>query len=1460
MELDSHANMPVIGKNAYVIRDSGRKASVTPYSPEYQAKELSIVDALVLYQDEVYGKEYLLLIRNALYVPSLQHHLIPPFILREKGIQVRDTAKIHLQDPGNDDHAIIFDQTFRIPLNLFGIFSCFKVRKPTIEEVNTVEDVYLMTPDDFNPHDPAYALNEEQMLDWKGDIVPEMHRQRILLEDVPELPMEIASATCISTEEQHRIDALLLDSIDESDHKPTVRSEIAALWPNLCEVTLSKRLQEKAEETRLKCSLGATVAHESAWLEDDSDDEGDEESTIKSDEQLDAIDEDELMDQLYEKISNGEISLGDLDAEDLRKYGVSSTYAKPKQGLNAAHLSKVWKIDLQTAQRTLDATTQRQVHQDTPHLARNFDTGDRMLRYRRIHQYFFMDTFFASKKRGMSSRKNTCCQLFVTDKGFVYVVPMQSKKNVLSAVKQFAKEIGAPDAVIADAAGEQTSQDLKKFLKSIGTSLRILEKGTPWANKAELYIGLLKAAVRRDMASSNCPLAFWDYCVERRARINNLTARDIFKLHGQVPQTTVTGETGDISNVWKFGWYEWCYFLESSEAFPQPKKCLARCLGPATGVGNEMSQWVLKENGKVVARRTVVPLTEAERHNPIEVTKRELFDRLIERRWGRSLNQSGNFESSDVPGQEEENTWEPYSDEEEQANKVHDMDDVTDARGLLINQQPMYDKFLNLELQLHNGMAAKVMKRITGESGEQVGLYDDNPMLNSIMYEVEFDDGQIKEYSATAIAENILSQVDDDGFSSPMFRAIVGHRKNDNAVGKNDRYVQDRHGRKRPRKTTKGWELEVLWSNGSNSWIELKHLKESNPVDVAEYAVASKIDKEPAFSWWVKYTLRKRDAIISAVRARARKVTHKYGIELPTSVEHAYELDQKNGNTFWRDAIQKEMYELGRAIEIKGEEVTRAPPGWSQVSGHIVWDVKMDFTRKMRWVLDGHKTPDPIYSNFAGVVSRESVRIVLTYAALNDLDVCAADIRNAYLQAPSSRKDYIICGPEFGLENVGRIGLIHRALYGGKTAGRDFRNHLRSCMHFMGFVSCPADPDVWMRPAEKESGEKYWEYLLLYTDDALCVSEHPERTLRNDLGRYFQLKEESIGPPKIYLGGSIRKVELETGVKAWAFGSAQYVQAAVKNVEKYLSEQQQSGDDRFSVPKRVRSPMRTSYRPELDTSAVLGSKEASYYQSLIGVLRWIVELGRVDIVIECSMMSSYVTMPRVGHLEQVLNIFGYLKSHHNAELVFDPTPQEIDEDAFRRRDWSTSEFGHLEQKEELPPNAPEARGSGFHIVAKVDADHGSDTVTRRSRSGFFVWINSALVCWFSKKQTSVESSSFGSEFCAMKQCCEYIRGLRYKLRMMGIPIYGPAYIHGDNQSVLANTTIPESQLKKKMHSLAYFFIREGVSRDEWRTSYINTHENESDMLTKMLPDGQKRRKFVRRLLHHVYQSTDAIGS
>jgi hypothetical protein len=259
----------------------------------------------------------------------------------------------------------------------------------------------------------------------------------------------------------------------------------------------------------------------------------------------------------------------------------SATMASPQKDVNAEHLSKIWRIDVDSARRTLEVTTQHRQHTTNPKLTRNYSTNDRMLRYKRINEHFFMDTFFATKKAGKSSRGHTCCQRFVTDKGFVYVVPMKSKGEVLLAVKQFAKEVGAPDAIIADPSGEQTSQPLRKFCNEIGTTLRVLEQGTQWANRAELYIGLMKEATRKDMKDADCPLVFWDYCLERRARINNITAKDLFQLHGSNAHMETFHEVPDISNISRYGWYEWCYYHEKTERFPFNREVLGRVLGPA---------------------------------------------------------------------------------------------------------------------------------------------------------------------------------------------------------------------------------------------------------------------------------------------------------------------------------------------------------------------------------------------------------------------------------------------------------------------------------------------------------------------------------------------------------------------------------------------------------------------------------------------------------------------------------------------------------------------------------------------------------------------------------------------------------------------------------------------------------------------------------------------------------------
>ena len=146
--------------------------------------------------------------------------------------------------------------------------------------------------------------------------------------------------------------------------------------------------------------------------------------------------------------------------------------------------------------------------------------------------------------------------------------------------------------------------------------------------------------------------------------------------------------------------------------------------------------------------------------------------------------------------------------------------------------------------------------------------------------------------------------------------------------------------------------------------------------------------------------------------------------------------------------------------------------------------------------------------------------------------------------------------------------------------------------------------------------------------------------------------------------------------------------------------------------------------------------------------------------------------------------------------------------------------------------------------AFVDSDHAGGSVTRRSRTEFIVFINGASIFVYSKKQGSCET------FIALKTCCEYLRGLRYKLRMIGIPVQNPAYVFGDNQSVLSNSSKPHSVLKKKSSSIAYHFVREGTAKNEWRTTYLNTHLNPSDMCTKSLPGSEKRTRFTSYFLHY----------
>ena len=183
--------------------------------------------------------------------------------------------------------------------------------------------------------------------------------------------------------------------------------------------------------------------------------------------------------------------------------------------------------------------------------------------------------------------------------------------------------------------------EVKSFCNKIGTTLKLLEQGTQWENRAELYVGLVKEAIRKDICLFHSPLVLWDYAAERRAYIMSLTARDLFQIQGSNPRTATFGEEGDILHLCQFVWYECVYFYDnySAACFPFLKAMIGRFLGLAKNKGNEMTQWCLKSNGKFVPRRTVKRITAEQLapSNAVEIAKRTAFEDCISRKLGDSL-------------------------------------------------------------------------------------------------------------------------------------------------------------------------------------------------------------------------------------------------------------------------------------------------------------------------------------------------------------------------------------------------------------------------------------------------------------------------------------------------------------------------------------------------------------------------------------------------------------------------------------------------------------------------------------------------------------------------------------------------------------------------------------------------------------------------------------------------------
>jgi len=982
----------------------------------------------------------------------------------------------------------------------------------------------------------------------------------------------------------------------------------------------------------------------------------------------------------------------------------------------------------------------------------------------------------------------------------------------------------------------------ERMVASINVEVDKTNDPLPNENPAEGQIRELKRRWYRIMTKRDVPERLWDFGLIWVCETDNLAASSTKYAGGRTPTEIISGETPDISEYLDFGFYDWAIY-RTNAGLSEPN--LGRWIGVSHKVGQLMSYWILTSSGHVISCVTVQRLTNAEQQTDEWKKKMNNYDKKVKERLDIS-----NF----IISRDEEKPFNSLSlgdddpeFEQEFMKTSHNPMQVDDDGQHGCNSDDKkhtidsFDPYLNMEIGLPRGdddnlMHATVKRRVVDDDGVPIGKANKNPILDSRMYEVEFMDGTMEKLTANVITENIMAQIDAEGNRQMLLREIIDHRCDlpmDSQSG-------DRK-RKHQWHAMDGWSMCCEWKDGSTSWIPLKEIKEAYAVETAEYAVMNKIEDQPAFSWWVPYVLKKRKQIISKVKSKYWLRTHKYGIRIPKSVKEAFQIDKEEGNTYWTDAIHEEMEKIKRdAVKVHDGSPTSLV-GYQQITGHIIFDIKLgeNFRRKARYVADGHKTETPSSVTYSSVVSRESVRICLTIAALHGLGILTVDIENAYLTAPYREKCWLLAGPEFG-SDMGKVMIVKRALYGLKSSGAAFRSFLATRLDEIGFVPSEADPDVWLRRAAKPDGEHYYEYILCYVDDIMSISYEPERPLKQIQER-FKFKKDKMVSPEVYLGGNIEKKTIN-GHDTWTLCSLNYVKAAIKTITEAAVKRG------IKVNNKPKIPMHANYYPELDTSNELEDDDITFYQEVIGVLRWAIELGRVDIHLEVSLMSAYQASPRRGHLEELIHIVAYLKHHPKLTLYFDPERANVDESTFDGNS-TLSQFQDIyrDAKEELPERMPPPLGVSVRITAFVDASHAANKVTRRSHTGYVIFINRAPIIWYSKRQNTVESSTFSSEFIAMKTCMECIVALRYKLRMFGIAIDGPADVLCDNRSVVLNSSHIDSSLNRKHNALAYNATRWAVAAGILRVGKIDTKDNIADAFTKRLTHMQR--------IHLFYQWT-----
>ena len=437
------------------------------------------------------------------------------------------------------------------------------------------------------------------------------------------------------------------------------------------------------------------------------------------------------------------------------------------------------------------------------------------------------------------------------------------------------------------------------------------------------------------------------------------------------------------------------------------------------------------------------------------------------------------------------------------------------------------------------------------------------------------------------------------------------------------------------------YNVMVEWENGEVTTEPLSIMATDAPVVCDRYARDNGLLNTDGWKHLKKIARKEKilnrhinQAKISSYRYSPK---YKYGYQVPTNYLQAIQLDQKFGNTKWRDATKLELSQLAEYNVFKDlghkdgiNKFQKQLQGYKKIRVHLIFDVKHDGRHKARLVADGNLMDAPLTSVYSGVVSLRGIRLITFIAELNGMETWATDVGNAYLEAQTNEKVYIVAGPEFQeLEN--HIFIIHKALYGLKSSGLCWHHRLADCLREMEFFPCKAEPDIWMGA----NGDVY-EYIAVYVDDLAIVAKDPQG-IADHLSNQYNFKLKETGPISYHLGMDFFRDNDNTLCYA---------------PNKYIKRMTDSYIQLFGTKpvQNVYAPLESGDHPELDQSELLGTEDIQKYQSLIGSLQWAISIGRFDITTAVMTLSSFRAAPRKGHLDRAKRVYGCITKMKDAVI------------------------------------------------------------------------------------------------------------------------------------------------------------------------------------------------------------------